>query len=382
MTEPADKPGLYQWTPALLFGGLGQHTYSELQRALNAHGSSFSFSAQSDAFSFSGTWRSDDLDLSLRCVTAFFTDPAYRPEGEQKTKMAIGAAYGALRGTSAEPLTLRVVPFLCGGAPDIASPPYSKSSRHSVADLKRWLKPILQNGCVEIALVGDFDVEQTIDEVARTFGTLPARSVKPDIAKQNVLKLPLPPKEQRFDFAAANRPATLVYFWPVREQLSTTNKIQLQLLSGILRDRLLVRIRENMGETYAPRANFASDLAHPGYAHLSCTLDVNLNKTEAVAQAVRELTAGLADTGITEDELARVKAQLLTSLRDARQTNNYWLSRVLQAAQEHPERLDEARTAMAAIERTTKTDLDALATRYLKAENLFQFTLQPKPPTK
>ena len=104
-----------------------------------------------------------------------------------------------------------------------------------------------------------------------------------------------------------------------------------------------VRVRVEKGEAYSPKAGFSWDAAYPGLADLNCRVDVKGSRAEEVSDMVRDLAESLAKHGLTQDELERAKAQRLADVRHRRVDNGYWLLDVLQDAQTHPWRLDEAR---------------------------------------
>ena len=87
----------------------------------------------------------------------------------------------------------------------------------------------------------------------------------------------------------------------------------------------------------------------------------------------------LAAGGTTEDELARCKQPILTTLRDSARTNQYWIGAVLARAQERPEVLDWCRNRYSDNESITVADIDALAKAYLSADRASRVIVIPKP---
>jgi hypothetical protein len=76
--------------------------------------------------------------------------------------------------------------------------------------------------------------------------------------------------------------------------------------------------------------------------------------------------------------VARVRAQCLAGVRQWQTDNGYWVSSVLADAQEHPWRLEIARSYEADFNAATAAEIDALAARFLTEKNLFQFTIKPE----
>jgi zinc protease len=143
-----------------------------------------------------------------------------------------------------------------------------------------------------------------------------------------------------------------------------------------LNDRLRVKVREEIGGSYSPRAdNLASD-TFPGWGYILASIDVDPAKAGQISDVVIKLADDLAKNGVTEDELTRARLPLLTSFRESLRTNGYWLS-VLASAQEKPEKLDWARDRIADNEAITTSELNALAKKYLPRERASRVTILP-----
>ena len=377
--EPADQPGLALWTGGVVAGGVGRHTDEELRQALQGRNFELSSGNADDALVFSGMTPAEHLPDFLRLIAAYMTDPAFRPAGNQQMHTVFSGYYSAMRQSASGVIAQQIVPFLGGGDSHLGFPPREVVERYSMEKLAAWLRPTLQSAAIEITLVGDFDVEQAIAEMAKTFGALPPRTAKLPLAERRQLKFPVPPKDMIYTYPLANRPTTLLLDWPVHDELSPAQQRRLKLLAAVLEDRLRVQIREEKGETYSPSASFNWSDVYPGFADLRCQLDVKTKLDKRVMDQVRDLAAALGAKGVTDEELQRAKAQAAAGVRQQLRDNGYWLE-TLSDAQERPWRIEAARTIESDYASATKAELDALATRYLTSKNLFRFILKPVPP--
>ena len=70
-------------------------------------------------------------------------------------------------------------------------------------------------------------------------------------------------------------------------------------------------------------------------------------------------------------------AQLVAAAQSAQSDNGYWLEAVLADAQEHPVRLENARTLPTGYAGITKAEIDALAARLLAESNCLRFSFLP-----
>ena len=381
LAEPVNQPGLSLWAgAAAYFGGLRRHTDDELVRALNGTHVDLNFSAGNDAFEISAVAEVGELLLALRYVTAYVTDAAFRPEGGTRLTGNLNDAYITLEQSANGVIAEQILPFLAGGDTRLGFSSRKTVQGYSLEAMGAWLRPILQSGAMEVSLVGDFDVDQVIAEVAKTFGALPAREPKPDYTSRLKLAFPVPPQSRKFSYrtGAKNRPVTLALYWPVNEPGALVEKNRLQLLSVILQDRLRVQIRVEKGETYAPAAQFEYNDTYPGYANLHCQVEVNASRVKKLTGVVAEVALALGKQGVTAEELARAKAVCLADAHRWQRDNGYWISGVLADAQEHPWRLETARALEHEFATATVEEINGLATRFLTEKNLFQFTITPE----
>lgn len=378
--EPPDQPGLFVWAGAALgAGGLRRYTDDELDRAFGGVHLEINMGTASDAFEINGNASTEHLPLLLRRVTANLTDAAFRPEAEPRLAGYRNDLYLGLESSADGPIAEEIIPYLGGGDLRLGIPPRKTAGSYSMADLAKALEPVLRSGPIEVALVGDVDVDRAISDVAATLGALAARTGLAQPPTRTALSFPVPPKSQGYTYhsGAKDRPTTLYLCWPINERVSMDERRDLEILAYILYEQMRVRIRVEKGEAYSPKAGFSWDAAYPGLANLNCRVDVKGSRAGEVGDAVRDLADSLAKQGVTADELERAKAQRLAEVRHRRTDNGYWLLDVLQDAQAHPWRLDEARRLEAGVAGVTQKDVDGLAARFLGGENLFRFEIQP-----
>jgi zinc protease len=156
----------------------------------------------------------------------------------------------------------------------------------------------------------------------------------------------------------------VAFYWPTSDGFDIHRARRLTLLAEVLSDRLRVRVREQMGSTYAPEAmSMASDV-FPGYGFISASAVVDPAKSKEIEEAMAAVAGDLHSKGTTQDEIDRAKNPILTAIRESERTNSYWMN-VLSRAQERPEVLDWARSRRADFGSISKADLDALAAAYL-----------------
>lgn len=380
LTEPADKPGLAFYVGnTFLPGGLGQHSADDLQRLLAGKTVGSSFAVANDAFQFGGTTNRQDLLLQLQLLCASITDPGFRPEAARKFLQGAEAFYTRGANTVDWPLQTEAPRLLAAGDKRFGIPDKADLLARTVAEAKAWLLPEFQHGAIEIAIVGDFDPAAATDAVARTFGTLPPRTAKPAYTAQRRVAYPLEAITRQFVTPTEIPKGIVQLLWEATDGRDAHLARRINLLGSVFEDRLRVKIREQMGDTYSPNAGARLSDAFPGYGHLLANITVVPDKARAVADAIRAVAADLHANGVTDEELVRAKQPALTAIRQSQRTNPYWLGTVLSSVQEEPRRLDWARNRLTDTEAITATELSALAKQYLNPAKVHELISLPEP---
>jgi zinc protease len=378
LTEPAHQRGL-AWLAGNTFtaGGLGRHSSDDLRRILAGRNVGVGFSVGADFFALGGVTTRDDLLLQMQLLTAQLTDPGYRPEAMRQAQQGIAQMYRGFAHTPSGPLNLEVQNLLAGGDPRFGMPPLEEMQQRNLDEVRAWLAGDLSGSALEVSLVGDLDVDATINAVALTLGALPARGARPDYNELRTLNLPNTPFAKTYHIVTEIPKGLVVLYWKTTDSRDVQVARRLGLLGNVLSDRLRVKIRNELGGAYSPGAGSSASEAHPGFGWIQASVTVDPEQADLIREAVVQLAADLHRDGVTADELERAKLPQLTSIRESLRDNGYWLGSVVSRAQEKPEVLDWARTRLADVEAITTEELSALARAYLGSDQTFRVTVLP-----
>ncbi|HEY4988550.1 MAG TPA: insulinase family protein, partial [Opitutaceae bacterium] len=380
ITEPAaTEPGLAALARiAFRAGGLGKHSVDDLERVLSGKSVEINFAPSMDAFNLAGSTNKNDLALEFQLLTATIADPGYRPEALRAARKLIEEAYNTFEHTDRGAFTLEVPKLLSSGDPRFGLPGRDEAMARNLDELKAWLGPQLASGALEVTVVGDLDIDATIAIAAKTVGTLPKRDPKPALDDLRKVAFPRSPFDRDFGYETKIPKAVVASYWPTPDGMDIHRARRLNLLASILSDRVRVKVREQLGSTYAPNvSSLASDI-FPGYGYISASVVVDPAKAREIEVAVSSVSSDLSANGATQDEIDRAKNPALTAIRETERKNSYWLV-VLGRAQERPETLDWARSRRADFESISKADIDALAKAYLAPELASHVIVHPNP---
>ncbi|MGC4071255.1 MAG: insulinase family protein [Nibricoccus sp.] len=377
MAEPADKPGLALWFPFLWEGGTGKHSAAELSRMIGGL-NGVTTSTSDDTFVLKGTFPRDNFPKALRQITALLSDPAFREEGWEAARRSLRGYTGPLWNQPEGAVVQFIYPLLAGGDSRIGIPGDSKYLARTSQEFRDWFTPQLASGPMEFSLIGDFDIETAIDEIARTLGTLPARADRDAHPFPVELKFHQDRRVARYFYmGTADRACRWEFFWRIKEPVTPKERQQIELLASIFEDRVREEVRERKSSTYRVEGGVSWNDTYPGFSFIRCSVDHKPDDREKHTRAVRKLALTIAEKGITADELARAKSQALAALTRNQSDNGYWLEHVVADSQQRPFRLDAERSAESNLRTTTVADINTLASRYFGPDRVFHYLIEP-----
>jgi zinc protease len=374
--EPAEAPGLAEVAERLLnTGGLGALTREELERALAGANLQVSLSVAEDRLRWRGETVRGQLALLLDLLRHRLLDPGWRQADHDLVLARLAQQYADWRHSVDGRMMLEGRRFLAGGDTRFGLPPLERLQALDLETVRAWAAPILGQAPLEISVVGDLEVEASIDLVGRFFGTLPRRQAP----KCSERPGPRFPHGQRLDLQVDTRldKALAVVAFATEDQWDIRRTRRLNLLAQVFEDRLREQVREKLGASYSPAVHSWASRAYPGHGLISAFVQVSPDQVETVVAVVSGIAADLAGRGIDADAWMRSREPTLTGIKDLLQSNAYWLNTVLAGAWRHPRQLDWSRTILADHGDIRPEELSALAARYLVPQRSAQVRIVP-----
>jgi len=378
ITEPADQCGLAVFARgAFIAGGLGKHSTDDLRQVFAGKNVAWQFSPEYDTFQFIGRSTPGDLLLELQLLSAGLSDAGYRPEGLRVAHKGLEELYLSFKHTVNGPLATEIANLVADGDRRFGIPEQEVVMARTLDELKAWLTPQLAHGSLEVAIVGDLEIEASIDAASRTIGALPPRDAKPALPELKKVSFPAQPFTKNYVIDSAIPKGAVFIYWPTDDYRDVQRTRRLDLLADILNDRLRVKVREAIGGTYIPHAQNHSSDTFPGYGYMFASLDVDPSMAGKISDLAIDLADDLQQKGVTNDEFNRAREPMLSSSRGAFRDNAYWLNVILTRAQEKPVHLEWARTRVPDIEGIKPSELNALAAKYLGRAHASRATVLP-----
>jgi len=243
--------------------------------------------------------------------------------------------------------------------------------------VRAWLDPILADAPLEVTLVGDLDVEQTIALAARTLGKLSARRALREYADHKAPPTWKDGVSQEHAIDTEVQKSLVLLAFPVPDGIEIGRLRRFAFLAEVVRDRLRLEVRERLGAAYSPTAVLQASRVFPGTGMLLVQGTAEPGDAAALKAAFLSVTDALVEKGVTEEEVTRLREPMLNSLRDAQRQNGYWVFGLTEA-QRRPASLDELRTQLSSIEALDAATLSALAKEYLGQKRVASLIVNPK----
>lgn len=363
---------------SLAAGGLGRHSRDELASVLAGRSVALGLSSGADAFTFSATTTPRDLALQLQLVTALITDPGQRREGEEQFRRSIDNFFATRDASPASALGSALGGILSDDDPRFSLQPKPAFTALSYARLMRDIGARLEQGAVEIALVGDFVERDAIAAVATTLGALPVR--EPEFLPRTEARQRsfTPKRGRRIVIHRGEVDQALVQMiWPTTDDSDHAQALRLALLARVAQIELTERLREQMGQTYSPSAGASNSRIYPGYGTFTLSSSAAADQIATVEGAMRAMIADLAARPVDPDVLERASRPLLEAYDNALKDLGGWLG-LAARAQSQPERITRWQAAPALIRAITPQDLQSAAQAFLASADPVEVLVVPE----
>jgi zinc protease len=378
---PTDRTTVEWAAPALIAGGFGKISYEDSQRALAGKVYGVAFAIANDAFQFKGAVRPADLDTELQVITAYVTDPGFRPEAFERSRASLLSELPQLEATPDGVLARDGGALFTRDDPRFAFPTRAALEASRPQDLKALLQEPLSRGPVDVTIVGDISVDRAIALTAATLGATPARPPAPPVAAAaRVVRFPGPTATpvMRQDTGRADQ-AVAAVAWPAPDFFADMKRSRAIMLAGdVLQNRLIDKVRIAQGATYSPETRVDLSQVFPGYGYTLNEVEMPPPLIPGFFDTVTTAAHDMSENGVSADELARARNPRIASLRKAQLTNEYWLAD-LTGALADPRRLDLIRSTFTDYEAISLADIQAAARDWFKDETAWRLVVKAGP---
>lgn len=380
LTIPDNKPGLsFLADSTFIAGGLVEHSADELERIFSDKTVDLNFSVGTDAFVFTGKTTPEDLISQLQLLTAYIIAPGYRVEAQRSAHKDFEQLYVKLKHTPQGIMQNEVSRFIASGDERFGYPDKKSVLAYELNEVSSWLTAALKYDPIEVSIVGDLNLDETIEGISATLGSLPQRrATKPDYIMEREVHFAQASDAQIFPFQSNIPKAVAAVYWPTDDIWNISQTRRLNVLSLVFDDRMRVKIREETGQAYSPYSVSRPSDTYKQFGYFLGLVMTTPDEVATITDLILEIGNELQHRGINEDELERAIEPLLTSLRVQMRSNGYWLNTVLLSSQEYPQKLEWARSITEDYKSITVEEINLLAHKFLKEEKALRVLVTPE----
>ena len=377
---PNDSAYIALGDMALVGSGEGKLGQEELDRISTGRKMGFDFKIEDANFQFTADTRGADMADQLYLFAAKFAQPRWDANPVLRAKAAARLQYETFA-SSPQGVLERDLKYLQRDRdPRFRAPTPADLDKATPEGFRALWSRVLASGPIEVQIYGDFDRNAALAALQRTFGALPPRTPLPrDTA----------PASARFPAANAQplilthrgdaNQAAAVVSWPTGGGMAgITESRQLEILTQLFTNRLLDRMREKLGASYAPQVvnSWPVDLDSGG--SISAFAQIQPAATPAFFAAAQEIAADLIARPPSADELTRVTEPLRQQITRATTSSAFFMN-LLEGATIDPSRFAAVRSILTDYTQTTPEAMQALARKYLDPQKSWRLAVVPEP---
>ncbi|MEP3348127.1 MAG: pitrilysin family protein [Litoreibacter sp.] len=364
--DPEGKRGAAYLMSGLLDEGAGDLDSTAFALATEELALKFGFDASADGFSISAQFLTENRDASVELLRKAINEPRFDQSAVDRVR---GQVLSIIASDEEDPSDIVSRNFAALAHGDHPYGTKIEGTAESVAALTREdliasHKDLLTRDRMFVGAVGDISEEDLGVILDTLLGSLPATGPEmpedaPFLLKggETVVPYNTPQSVARFGHVGIARSDPDFFAAFVMNQV---------LGSGGFGSRLMDEVREKRGLTYGV------------YSYIALREHVNLmmgqvsSSNETVAEAIsviRDEWSKMAENGVTEDELSKAKT-FLTGAYPLRFDGNARIANILAAMQFDALPIDYIDNRNAQVEAVTLEDIQRVAKRMLKPENL------------
>jgi zinc protease len=336
--------------------------------------------ASGDSISLTVSGDPVDLDRGMQLAYLLLTDPMIEQPALDQWK---DAELQRIVQRKSRPMQV-----LADRSADVIYPTGETRTKSLTADQVRaltrpaaqaWLKRLIAEAPIEVAVVGDIDRETATRLVTKYVGSLPARPRIDDktLANLRTIARPQGPVALAESVEILTPQAAVLTGFFGTDIRNVRDTRLLNLAARVLSTRMIKTIREDQQLVYSIDASSEPAVIYPGFGLFAAAAPADPDKAQKLAAALEQMYAEFSKDGPTAEELAVAKKQTATLLDEVLKTPGFWLGR-LATLDYRGLTIDDVLEAQEQYQRFTAQDVQDAFVRYDKPEARLRFVITPK----
>jgi zinc protease len=363
---PADQTSLAWLDGIVSASGIGDLDLDALERLMTGRKMAMSFGMAEDALVLAGQTNGTDLPDQLRLLAAKLAHPRW-DDSLFARYQASGLESHDLHFASATARANREFPgFSHGGDARWEAVTREAIAAASADQFEAFFAPLLSRGPVHAVIVGDVDLETTVNAMEASIAALPRRD--PVAAPQGSLAVQ-PPEPSRepavFTHEGAKDEAYAIIGWnSFGGTANVKERRALGMAANMFETRLYERLRVIEGASYSPNAASNTSETFPQWGIFYAASAISPESVDTFFRVAREIVAEMAARPASPEEFARAQNPVVSGIQRRLRTNSYWVN-AMENWIRHPELIDHTRTFLSDYAQMTSEDVRAAVAKHV-----------------
>ena len=364
---------------ALMASGVADLGQEELDKITTGRRIGLGFNIDNDAFEIVADTRPSDLEDQLHLIAAKLAFPRWDAAPVVRSKAASLIGYDSFSASPQAVLERDLEWLVRGKDPRWKTPDKEDFDQLTAKNFQRFWKPILAAGPIELMLFGDFDRDQAVESILKTFGALKKRAsspVRPDAMSPN-FPAPQAGPEILVHKGDQDRAAAMVA-WPTGGGLDNVRESRkLEVLVSIFNDRLFEILRSQQGASYSPQVFSSWPVEFQSGGYIGAQSQLTPDNIDRFYDVVGLIAKDLRSQPVSADELQRVVEPLRQLISRASSGNSFWMSQ-MEGASFNPQKFVALQTLLSDYTVITPEEVQALAVKYLDDGKQWKLAVLPE----
>jgi len=356
----------------------GRLASTDIQDIMTGKNISVGGNAQDDAFTLTVSGSPKDLEAGLQLAHALLTDGKLEPSAFDHWKEGALQQYEMASKTPMYVAFDALFRLISSGDPRrIVLLKPAQIEAQSMDRAQAWLQRLCREAPIEVAVVGEIQLEEALPLMEKYVGALPTRPRSaPQLDKLRTLKRAPGPLESPVDVDTITPQAVAVVGFMGCDATNIPDVRALNTAANILDSRLIKRVREELGLVYSIQSYNG-----PGQVYVDSGLFFSgapcaPDKVGEVIKEVETIFQAFADAGPTAEELENAKKQIGNHLDTELKEPRFWLGQ-LQTLDLHKMKLADLKNIPAAYEGLTAEKVQGVFKKYDQPVRTFRVSAVP-----
>lgn len=366
---------------AMSLGGLKAHSADELRTILAGKTVGVGHTMGTKQMFMNGRTTPDDLPNQMNLMMAYYVEPGFREESKARYDKWVSSFYPTLDSTPGGVASRDLERLIRNNDPRFGIPAEETLRSATLEQVSAWLETTKKGESIEIGVVGDFDPEAVIREVARTFATLPVIAADVPVPPSDATRLKMTEGGSRANVlthAGEDTTALLRIYWPSFDGRDDMKLRRLNVLNAMFKIKLTDVLREELGATYSPSSFYSAPRTYPDFGYLAASIEVSPNDIAKAEARIHALAQEMTESALDQELFDRAITPIRESIEETLESNPYWMN-IISRSQTDSEIVERHRRRHDAYEEMTLEDVAKLAPKIFKREAAVVYHIVPGP---